>query len=33
MLTLGMPQLVGRRRLFVELGRPAPFISLLASPG
>jgi hypothetical protein len=33
MLLAGFPALVGRRRLFSELGRPAPFSLLLADPG
>jgi hypothetical protein len=33
MLALGVPRLVGRRRLFRELGRPTPFRFLLADPG
>jgi hypothetical protein len=30
---VALPALVGRRRLFSELGRPAPFSLLLADPG
>jgi hypothetical protein len=33
MLILGLPQLLGRARIILERGRPAPFLSLLADPG
>jgi hypothetical protein len=33
MLTVALPRFVGRLRLFEELGRPAPFVLLLADPG
>jgi hypothetical protein len=33
MLMVALPRLFGRLRLFAELGRPAPFVLLLAEPG
>jgi hypothetical protein len=33
MLTPVAPRLAGRLRLLSEVGRPAPFIALLAEPG